>query len=245
MWIVMLLLASTFPTRGDAPVEEFYFNLAAIPQTVLKEARGAVTVMCFDPDDNKKYFNKIVPEVMVTLYARTNGTFKKDKTLKLGATKPLSGWLFGGARVRRFPAVDRREHFVKIVYDTGKDLRAWINLEDLSALMTKGWGKSADVLWFESGEFGEYDGIDMFELLPNKRRKLYDEPCETTRTRWIDSTSDIPGLSGNLIAIEQRNGFIRLGSFDPCEGKRVKLKWIRVRDKKGRLTVWPTVGLSC
>jgi len=158
---------------------------------------------------------------------------------------PDDGLEVNGAKVRRFPAVDRNGDFLKIVYDLERDLRAWINIQELSSLMPKGWGKSAHVMWFDTGKFGEYDGVDIFELLPNKSRMLYDEPYENSRALRIDPLSDIRGEPGNLIAIEQRNGFIRLGVYDPCEGKRRKLKWIRIRDKKGRLTVWPIVGLSC
>ena len=143
MWLVVFLISSILPASADAPVEEFYFKLNDIPQRILSEAKGAVTVMCLDPAFIKKYRNKVVSEFMVPLYARTNGAFKKDKALKIGRTKPLSGWLFDGTRVRRFPAVDRNGDFMKIVYDVEKDLRAWINLQDLSALMPKGWGKSA------------------------------------------------------------------------------------------------------
>lgn len=245
MWIIVFLFSSTLTVSGDAPVEQFYFNPSDIPQTILREARGAVTIMCLDAAFMKKYLNKIVPEVMVTLYVRTDDTFKKDETVNISGTKPLSGWLFNGTKVRRFPAVDRNGDFLKIVYDLERDLRAWINIQELSSLMPKGWGESASVMWFDTGKFGEYDGIDIFELLPNKRRKLYDEPYENSPGLRIDPLSDIRGESGNLTAIEQRNGFIRLGVYDPCEGKRRKLKWIRVRDKKGRLTVWPIVGLSC
>ena len=52
--------------------------------------------------------------------------------------------------------------------------------------------------------------------------------------------------TGNLIITEQRNGFSRLAVRDPCDEKALRhLGWIRLRDDKGRLTLWPDVGLSC
>lgn len=243
--IVMLLLMAITPAQSDAPVEEFSIKLGDIPEAVLKDAKGAVSIMCLDSAFMKKYHNKTVPEVMVALYADTDDGLKKDKTIDIRETRPLSGWLFDGTRVRRFPVVDRKGSFLNIVYDVEKDMRGWIDPKDLSALMPSGWGKSANVMWFENGKFGDYDHVDIFELLPDKRRKLYDKPSGNASGRWVDPTSGILRDLGNLIAIEQRNGFIRLGVYDPCEGTRKKFKWIRIRDQKGRLTVWPHVGLSC
>ncbi len=194
----------------------------------------------------KKYHNKIVPEVLLTFYEKSGGGFRKTRTVNILATKPLSGYEYGGTRLQRFPAVSRNRSFVKIVYDVEKNLRAWVNLDDLSKPEPEGTPAPVFVTWFDQGKYQDYDCIDLFRLLREHPLRLYDGPCQTSRSRLVESYDEIGKDAMNPVVVEQRNGFVRLGFYDSCGGTiRKSGWWIRIRDDKGRLTIWPHICLSC
>ena len=242
---LLVFVGGCLPILADAPVEEYSFEPDSVLERIPTDCKGALTVYCTDAPFMKKYRNKVVPEVMVTLYEKSGGTFLTRKTLNILETKPLSGFLYDGCRLRRFPAVDRHRNFVKIVYDVEKNLRAWVKLDDLTGLKPKGWAKSVFMTWFDEGIYEKEECIDIFGLLPGRGRRLYDQPCETSRSRWIETYDDIGDYPLNPVLVDYRKGFVRLGFYNTCDGTIRKSKWIRVRDKKGRLTIWPHICLSC
>ncbi|MFH1114483.1 MAG: hypothetical protein V1792_11225 [Pseudomonadota bacterium] len=242
---LLFLFWACLPVWADAPVEEYYFERSSLFQRIPADCKGALAVSCVDAPSMKKFHNQVVPEVTVTLYERSQSGFLKTRTVNIVETRPLSGYLFNGICFRRFPTVDRDRDFVNIVYDVEKGLRAWVKLDDLSGLLPKAWSESVFLTWFDEGRFKKHDCIDIFGLRPDTGRRLYDEPCETSRSRLIQSYDDIGDSAPNPVVVDYRNGFVRLGFFDSCEGTIRKSKWIRVRDKKGRLTIWPHICLSC
>lgn len=244
-WTAFCLFTATLPISADAPVEDYYIQPSLLPDSMFIECKGALTVHCMDAPSMKKYYNKVVPEVMVTLYEQSSGKFHKTNSINILVTKPFSGYVYGRTRLQRFPAIAQNGNFVKIVHDVEKNLRAWVKLEDFKGLLPKGWGESVFLTWFDRGKYQKYDCIDIFLLLGKHGRKLYDSPCETSQSRWIKSYPDIDKDAINPVVVEQRNGFVRLGFYDSCEGKIRKSKWIRIRDDTGKLTIWPHICLSC
>lgn len=245
LWTVVLFFAACLPISADAPAEEYYFEPSSLLEMIPADCKGVLSVSCTDTPFVKKYRNKVVPEVMVNFYEKSGGSFLKTKTVNIRATKPLSGYVYDGHSLRRFPAVDLDRNFVRIVYNVEKSLRAWVKLDELMGLLPKGWRESVFMKWFDEGKFQKYDCIDIFGLRPGRGVRLYDEPCETSRNRWIESYDDIGDYALNPVVVDYRNGFVRLGFYNTCEGTIRKSKWIRVRDKKGRLTIWPHTCLSC
>ncbi len=248
LWI--LLVVGLGPASADAPVEDYHLPYERIPAAVLTESRGALTIMCQDPDAMRKYHGKTVPEVVIRSYRRDGTSFVQAGTIPLRETRPLTGWLFDATRVRRFPSVVRKGEYVRIVYNVDKDLRARVRPKEFSDLMPKGWGDSASPDWFSGGVLPNRPVVDIWYLCKDKKRRLYDAPIETACSVVVTRQSlhkrlEAERLDGNPVITEVRGGFGLLGSFDPCSGQLKRFKWIRVRDDKGRLTIWPVVGLSC
>ena len=242
---VVLFFAACSPIWADAPAEEYYFEPKSLLEKIPADCKGVLSVSCTDTPFMKKYYNKVVPEVMVNFYEKSGGSFLKTKAVNILETKPLSGYIYDGVCLRRFPSVDLDRDFVKIVYDVEKGLRAWVKVDELRGLLPKGWGDSVFITCFDEGKFQKYDCIDIFGLRPGRGVRLYDEPCATSRNRWIYSYDDIGDYALNPVVVDYRNGFVRLGFYDSCQGTIRKSKWIRVRDNKGRLTIWPHICLSC
>jgi hypothetical protein len=87
--------------------------------------------------------------------------------------------------------------------------------------------------------------VDIFRFIDKPERKLYKEPKDGSEYEVIKGEGGFTGKYWPLKIVDQKNGFVRIalvgGWGDSGQGKETfePLGWIKVRDERGRLTIWP------
>lgn len=227
--VSILLLSSVF---ADAPYEKFHISCKDISKEVLRDAIGILTV----------YSDKRKPKELKA-YSKQGDQFVFGGILKLKEAIPISSFGYHycpplppldcdslNIRTHRYPIVASFDRYLCVASHPVKNLRVWINVEDLKEDF------KVSILMLE--EINSWDGfIDIFCFTESKRRKVYREPKR-------DSDYFIISPKGELLlkAIEQKDGFIKIGrvdvDFDTYEESIEPIGWIRIRDDEGRLMIW-------
>jgi hypothetical protein len=182
-----------------------------------------------------------------TSFVRSGDGFSADATIGFADMVAFSGWDFTKQALRRFPIVAADGDYLQIVYDVRRDLRAWLARSEFQQLPELPIARLMET--FFDGRTIERCGIDVFGLLGgeygSKGRRVYAKPESGAAVRIVHATTDeLP--HGNATIVECRNGYAKIMFINPCgDQPESVLGWVRVRDCRGRLTIWCWTGLSC
>lgn len=187
------------------------------------------------------------PEISeISIYKSDNDSFSASGKIALKRFKPISGWVWNNQRSIRLPVTQRNENgYIEIVYDCINDLRVWIRPEALEASTSHNLNQT----YFHTNTT-QY--VDLFYLTENNTRKLYDKPLLAANYQTISTDTRLTVNERNIkygydeigyiSTIE--NGFALLVHIDNTTGKKSNLGWIKIRDKKNRLNIWPLLPLQ-
>jgi hypothetical protein len=141
----------------------------------------------------------------------------------------------------RFPVVERRGHFVCLVYDPVENLRTWIDLQELAGSFYY------DLAMIDSlaVKQNSYNFVDIFHFTSNGKRKLYQQPQPDARFTIISKDDRRFRL---LKVIAQKDGFFQVGIVSWVNKEETKINpfgCIRIRDYEKRLMLWMVAVDNC
>lgn len=234
--VILCLLTLSITTSADVP-KPTYFKPDQLPHAVLRDTIGVL----------RMYIGEIDPEFIKTTVPtykrRSSGKFSPDKPITIGSIFPIRN--FEEDIGMRIPIVDRDRDYIKIVSDARNNSRIWIRLPEVAQL---GFATTAHPFWLTGTAYSKQDTegepVDIFLLNENGKRKLYQSPSLDAWAKEISADSKLFNEQLPMI-IKQRNGFAQIGVYRNSDGKLVSIGWIKLRDSKGRMTVWPQYAPDC
>jgi len=227
-WLSVLCLgAALLPCVAKAQgefAEEFYQPRAEIRDAALKGVIGLVTVGMGPEPRSELPVYEVGPE----------GHFRLAGSLPLEQTRAISGLDDGIDSVRRFPVVARRGEYLLAVVDARSGERAWIREHE--------WRGPEDYVLFNTLEEAFLGaGVDVLALSREARAPLYRAPSPKARSA---DTAMEPPLDA-LRVMRMQGDFAQVGISRGVEEDPEPVGWIRIRDDKGLLVVWPVMTDDC
>jgi hypothetical protein len=229
-----LIVNSFFVPAAIAEMSDSYnIRSTKISEQVLKDSIGVLTVSPMAGGG---------PNIKVYRHSDDKFVFWKSLSV-LQQTKAVSGFECRPDRYPQnsftchFPLVAQIDNFFLIVINPETNRRAWINRKEAE----KDW--SIDITFFEAShpKCCE-DLVDIFFFTESDKRNLYQHPSP-------DSPFKVIGREAATCVVLKtfRNGFVQLAHIgDKSTNKPERsLGWVRLRDDKGRLTVWPHFTQFC
>lgn len=217
------------PLFADAPYEKYHVAFKDISKDILKNTIGILTIN-----------SGIKKGVQLKTYLRSGNKFTFNKILKVKETIPISNFGYQPGidelyiENYRYPIVNKFEHYLCIVYDPKKNLKAWVNIEEVEVnfYITPILLDSIPI----PGEFF----VDIFYFTEDGTRKIYKDPQKDADSILISKNLFEYSL---LKIVEQKNEFIKIEgtawvSGDVGKGSIEMSAWIKIRDEKGNLTIW-------
>ncbi len=238
--------------RSAGGEETYYFSRKNLPQGLLREAIGEVTVLWYwlrrlDPKSHVdwKDFRTWEP-ISVPFYGLGSSGFKEAGRLSLADLKPFGADRWNEGCYLTFFATSRDGDFVETVVDTSAGRRVWLRLAEMA-------GDDLDISYScLSGECsGETSGHpDWAVFNPHPVLKLYLAP--DPKAPWLPFEGDQPILAkagesaDGLYMADQVNGFARIVVFEQGSSGSPPLTvgWLPIRDADGTLLLWP-VSYGC
>jgi hypothetical protein len=251
LWIVIAAMIMAIPSQGysDAPVETYFLERTQIPDNVLREMKAVLTVRIIDPKAYAEYYSQpnMKQAPYITVYKKTGNSFKKMGILEKAQIKTPTGGEDRPSTWYRFPVTNSKGEYFEIIYDILGNKKCWVNFSELKSLLS---GEKPVLDWFTTQPSSEPISVDIFFLTRNKEIRVYTSPTSGSPSQALTPQSEI--LRTNEVyddrafqIIERKNGFGHLGVNQGCDRPARSIGWIRLRDEKGRLLVWPITGLGC
>jgi hypothetical protein len=227
--ISVIILIQFQPLLADAPYEKYHLFYQEISKDVLRKTIGILTIS-----------SGIKKGTELKTYSKSGNKYIFDKIIKPKETIPISNFGYHPSfhepyiENYRYPIVFRSDPFLCIVYDPKKNLKTWVNLEEV--------GRDFYILrvFLDSLSISEDLFVDVFYFTGSVKRKVYKEPENGADFSVI---SEDEHKYSAFKVIEQKDGFIKIGIFrwdaDPLKEEPVEpIGWIKIRDDKGYVTVW-------
>jgi hypothetical protein len=234
----------------DAPSERFYVTPERIHTQALRDVKGIISIR-FVEVLRSEDFEKPPAEIL-TYNLEKEGNMTSGTALTLKNINPLSGFDWEDITIRRFPVLETRNEYYRIVYDVEKNLQAWI-LGDPAGFVraTTGHWVRGEFTWFKNTDRMDLVA-DVFYLLNGKPRKFYELPKSDSRSAFINSEEEIDKLPfrkekefvSNVHITQIKNGFAKVYTQGDAGGDLKFAGWIKLVEN-GKLTVWKIVASGC
>ena len=233
----------------DTPRETFFVDARKIHPQALRGVKGIISIHFVET------FHAIMidhPAKIVTYAFEKEGSRSPSLALTLKNIRPLSGMDWEDATIRRFPVMEIRDYYYRIVYDVEKNLQAWIHCDPSGFVrITTGHWVRGEFAWLKSTEKMNLSA-NIFYLLDGKPRKVYEQPKTDSPAVEIsneDEFNKLPNMDerevvSNIFITQIKNGFAKIYSQGDCGAKPKFAGWIKIVEN-GRLTIWCVVLTSC
>ncbi len=226
--LIIVSLLYSLSIFADAPYEKYHIAYKDISKDVLKSTIGILTV------------NSVVRKVVkLKTYSRDGKQFIYNKTLKIKETIPISNYGYHPPIDKwhisnyRYPILAKFEEYLCIVYDPIKNLKIWVNTKEIEENVY------TSIVMSDSIKTPDSFFVDIFCFTNSGSRKVYKEP-QNDADFIILAKYQFKYLL--LKIIEQRNGFIKVGSFHlnhDTDKKTIEpLGWVRIKDNQGMFMIW-------
>jgi len=241
--ILLAALFITVPAFADGPAEHFHVTPSEIPNSVLRDTVGVLTLFTCPHGVDVSQCN--LGDQGLTLLDAPTHRSARPVAQPLRSTVPISsnGYdhkVFTLAVLEwRFPVVAVRASFVSIVYDVPRDLRAWLYLPHAIS-GNRGFFTSFDRLLASRTKQRFF--LEPLFLRGGAPAQLYSSASRDHPTSLLSEEDDI------LIPVAYRNGFVLVRSAtarDSDSASPSVLGWLPVRDEEGRLLLWLVNSVTC
>ena len=246
---ILIMLSISLWSYADAPVETYYFERSQIPDDILRETKGVLTVSIIDPKAYAEYYNQSVIKDMpyISVFKKQKNLLKKIGVLDMTGVSTPTGGQYGPSIWHRFPVTNAQGVYLEIIYNLPKRKKCWVDFSELKSSLSP---EKPVLNWFTNQYSSETVSVDIFYLTRDNAIKLYDSPSLESSSHIITPQSEILSSYGAydvraLQIIERMNGFGRLVENIGLDRPPRRIGWIRLRDENGLLMVWPIMGLSC
>lgn len=230
MIAVVISLLCSQPLFADGPYETYHVAIDDISKDVLKNSIGILTINA-----------GIKKGMELKTFVRDEEQFTYVKNLKVrGETTPISNF---GLRPPidtsyisnyRYPIVGKVNHYLCIVYDPKRNIKAWVNKNAIEENFS-----GVSVIIIDSLKTPSSFFVDIFYFTKSGRRKLYQESKNDADFIVISKDEHKYSL---LRIIEQKNGFVRIGiayvDYSAGQESIEPIGWIRIRNNQGMLMIW-------
>lgn len=198
-----------------------------------------------------------VPEVTkIELYTSESGTFTAAGALNLTDIIPISGWSWTGYKAERiitvrFPIVEKKGQYRRIVYNPLLGSTAWIDFPAMKKVFEPRSVYNMSETYFTETDFKQDEEnpicVDLFSL--SQAQELYKAPDASAHFDRISPLVPDPGSPsgsnyGYGYIMEIQNGFALVSDIDIVTGEERRIGWIKIRNNDGMLTLWPTASPS-
>ena len=246
--VVLLTLTLVLPlnSRGDAPMENYLVNRAEIPDEVLQNTYGVLTVGLLSPQaDTNAYAG--TPS-SIPLYRHSDNGFVADGVLRAEAIVTPSDCEYDGVHWYRFPITATQGDYLQLVCNLPEQRRCWVKPAELAKPWSPHGAEPPQPLWFDKGS--DPFTVDIFFLSHGNEIQLYDRPStDSPRLTITPSSKQLSSYGAYdpraLQLNERKNGFGHLVEVTGCDTPPRSIGWVRLRDSAGMLQIWPIMGLGC
>jgi hypothetical protein len=233
----------------DAPTETFFVDAGKIHPQALRGVKGIISIYFVET------FHAIMkdhPAKVVTYAFGKEGSRSPSLPLTLNNIRPLSGMDWEDETIRRFPVLEIRDEYYRIVYDVEKNLQAWIlcHPSGFVRITTGHWVRGA-FTWLKSTDKMNLSA-NIFYLLDGKSRKVYEQPRTDSPAVEISNEDEFNKLPNrkerevvsNIYITQIKNGFAKIYTQGDCGAEPKFAGWIKIVEN-GQLTIWSVVLTSC
>jgi hypothetical protein len=224
----MALLIGALPARADN-VADVPVPRQEIPDAVLRGVIGVATIQV-EPDH----------PALRRFEPTGSGDFQPAGVLALETTAPISGWMYGEESLSRYPVVEQRGRFLRVIIDYTNQQKAWIEWPTENP-------PRMDISFqsFEDPSTFEATGIDIRSLLREDEQPVFLSEPRVSAPRARVPKSSLSDF-GWLRLLRREGDFVEIGLLeDPGTEETRPLGWIRLTDKQGTLRIWPTIPECC
>jgi hypothetical protein len=242
---VLPLLTAT-SARADLPSESMYMTRAEIPDESLRGVIGITFVSVFTGPE--RLIDGQEPLIMrgfegqLPVFVPSGDSFSPDGTLSLDAMRPISGWDYDFTALRKFPAVEQRGEYVRVVIDAQTNERAWLRLAP-----SNGKEPGVEFMSFSSPDWS-WSGIELYGLTPRAETRLYNSPRPESRWHPL-SPSRPPRRQGEVVhdlrIIKAHGNFVQVGEMTELDQELAPVGWVPLSDEEGVLLIWPVYASMC
>lgn len=222
------LLLGALPARAEE-VADVPVPRQEIPDAALRGVIGVATI-------------QVQPEhpALRRFEPTRSGDFRPAGVISLEKTSPISGWVVGEESLSRYPVVEQRGSFLRVIIDYTTQEKVWIELPtENPPTMDTSFQSFDDPSTFEG------TGIDIRSMLrEGERPVLLSEPSASAPRAHVskESLSDPAWLR----LLQRKGDFVQIGLLLDLETSETRpLGWIRLTDKQGTLRIWPTLPECC
>jgi len=242
----VLLLLTASSARADLPHEAMYLTRAEIPDESLRGVIGIAFVSVYTGPESLLAGQEAPQargfEGQLPLFVPSGDGFSPDGTLFLETMRPISGWDYDYTALRKFPAVEQRGEYVRVVIDAQTNERAWLHLSP-----SNGKEPGVEFMAFSSPDWS-WSGIELYDLTPRAETRLYNAP--RTEARWHPlSPSRPPRRQGEVVhdlrIIKTHGNFVQVGEMTELYQDLAPVGWVPLSDEEGVLLIWPVYAPMC
>jgi hypothetical protein len=226
--LIPALLLGASSARADSTAQQHFVTREEVPDFVLQGLIGIATVRT----------GPGTPEL--PRFEPSESTFRPAGTLKLTETVALSGWSYGGEESRDFPVIARRGDFLQIISNARTGETTWLQVQGSSTPL--GTSVSFNSLYPEKDPEGME--IDLLFLLPPGERLVF-RSAPTPAAREVKVPGQVLGSAFAFKVLDRQGDFLRVGIEESPEEPVRPLGWVRMKDPKGTLRVWPALLPGC
>ena len=183
------------------------------------------------------------------IYDNDGDRFTQSGRILLRGTRPLSVFRVGtdaivnGSRavVRRYPMLARKGAYVKAALEPSGRRTGWLRRTPEGA-----FPDSVDVMDLnDAGSFRCYQ-LDLDYLAGAAPRKLFEKPDRAAAFTLIAGKPGAAGaLDGDVVPLRRQGNFLEIAAVRGVDDPRPGIRWVELKDAKGRLTVWFSPGPDC
>jgi hypothetical protein len=167
---------------------------------------------------------------------RDDGGFERVGARRQDELQPVDDFDGGGLLVRWFPVIERRGDFLLTVIDARTDERAWIREHGLDD-----GGQDVFFSPLEDALVGRY--LDVTLLRDGPSVALYRAPSSSARLTPREARRRLSSGGTHLRVLRVEGDFALLDGEDGEDLQPVG--WVRIRDERGLLVVWPEWVSGC
>jgi hypothetical protein len=245
---ILILLSMPLWCYADAPVETYYFERSQIPDDILRETKGVLTISIIDTKAYTEYYNQSVIKDMpyISIFKKGKNSFEKIGVLDKVDIRTPTGGQYGPSTWYRFPVTNAQGVYLEIIYNLPKRKKCWVDFSELKLSLSP---EKPVLNWFTNQYSSETVSVDIFYLTRDNVIKLYDSPSLESSSHIITPQSEILTSYGAydvraLQIIERMKGFGHLVENIGLDRPPRSIGWIRLRNENGLLMVWPIMGAS-
>jgi hypothetical protein len=233
----------------DTPSETFFVDVRKIHPQALRGVKGIISIHFVET------FHAIMkdhPAEIVTYTFAKEGSRGPSLALTLSNIRPLSGMDWEDQTIRRFPVMEIRDEYYRIVYDVEKNLQAWILCHPSGFVrITTGHWVRGEFTWLKFTEKMNLSA-NIFFLLDGKPRKFYEQPRTDSPAVDVSNEDEFNKLPNreerevvsNIYITQIKNGFAKVYTQGDCGAEPKFAGWIKIVEN-GQLTIWRVVLTSC